>query len=167
MMIFSLFIIPSSVTLFFTKYGLLGLFLNGMLSSFIPIPTELTTATLIAAKENETKIFIVLTVGSIIGGFIAYYIGYTGVHVSHRLRKITRFDDKRSQTGYALLARYGWILIFISPWIPIGGDIIPIIAGVKKYNLNKFIIAMALGKAIKALAIVYFLSLIVVTFFQH
>ena len=159
-------IVPPSITLFFTKYGLLGLFLNGMLSSFIPIPTELTTATLLAAKENETRIFVVLTVGSIIGGFIAYYIGYTGVHLSHRLKKITRFDDKRSERGYALLARYGWLLIFISPWIPVGGDVIPIIAGIKKYDLNKFIVAMVLGKAIKALAIVYFLSLIVVTFFH-
>ncbi len=158
---------PPSVTLFFTKYGLLGLFLNGMLSSFIPIPTELTTATLIAAKENGARIFFVLTVGSVIGGFIAYYIGYTGVHLSHRLRKITRFDDKRSERGYALLARYGWLLIFFSPWIPVGGDVIPIIAGIKKYNLNKFIVAMVLGKTVKALAIVYFLSLIVATFFHH
>jgi membrane protein YqaA with SNARE-associated domain len=166
MTFFALFVIPPSVTLFFTKYGLLGLFLNGMLSSFIPIPTELTTATLLAAKENEARIFIVLTVGSVIGGFIAYYIGYTGVHLSHRLSKITRFDDNKSQRSYALLAKYGWILIFISPWIPIGGDVIPIVAGIKRYNLNKFIVAMVLGKAIKALAIVYFLSLIVITFFH-
>jgi len=49
---------------------------------------------------------------------------------------------------------------------PIGGDVIPIIAGIKKYDLNKFIVAMVLGKTIKAVAIVYFLSLIAVTFFH-
>ncbi|MDQ6668408.1 MAG: VTT domain-containing protein [Thermoproteota archaeon] len=166
MIIFALFLIPPSIGSFFTKYGLVGLFFNGMLSSFIPIPTELTTAALLAARENEMRIFITLTVGSIIGGFIAYYLGYTGYNLSHRIRKITRLDDRRSQRGYALLAKYGWLLIFISPWIPVGGDVIPIIAGIKKYDLTKFTVAMVLGKTIKAVAIVYFLSLIMVTFFH-
>jgi len=166
MITFALFLIPSSIGTFFTKYGLLGLFFNGMLSSFIPIPTELTTAALLAARENEMRIFIVLTVGSIIGGFIAYYLGYTGYNLSHRIRKITRLDDRRSQRSYALLAKYGWLLIFISPWIPVGGDVIPIIAGIKKYDLTKFTVAMVLGKTIKAVALVYFLSLIMVTFFH-
>jgi membrane protein YqaA with SNARE-associated domain len=166
MITFALFLIPPSIGNFFTKYGLVGLFFNGMLSSFIPIPTELTTAALLAARENELRIFIVLTVGSIIGGFIAYFLGYTGYNLSHRIRKITRLDDRRSQRSYALLAKYGWLLIFISPWIPVGGDVIPIIAGIKKYDLTRFTVAMVLGKTIKAVAIVYFLSLIMLTFFH-
>jgi membrane protein YqaA with SNARE-associated domain len=165
MLIIALFVVRRSVD-FFTRYGLLGLFLNGMLSSLIPIPTELTTIALLAAGENESKVFIALTVGSIIGGVIAYYLGYTGNTLSRRIRKITRIDGQRSQRSYALLAKYGWMLIFISPWIPVGGDVIPIIAGIKKYDFKKFIVAMALGKTIKAAGIVYFLTLILVTFFH-
>ena len=163
---FALFLIPPSIGTFFTKYGLVGLFLNGMLSSFIPIPTELTTAALLAAGESQYRVFITLAVGSIIGGVIAYYLGYTGNTLSHRIRKITRIDDQKNQRSYALLAKYGWVLIFISPWIPVGGDVIPIIAGIKKYDLKKFIVAIALGKTIKAAAIVYFLTFILVTFFH-
>ncbi|MFY9794610.1 MAG: VTT domain-containing protein [Candidatus Nitrosopolaris sp.] len=165
MLILALFVIQHSID-YFTKYGLLGLFLNGMLSSFIPIPTELTTAALLATGENVYQVFVTLTVGSIIGGVIAYYLGYTGNTLSHRMRKITRINDQKSQRSYALLAKYGWVLIFISPWIPVGGDVIPIIAGIKKYDLKKFIVAMAFGKAIKAAAIVYFLAFILVTFFH-
>lgn len=165
MLILALFVIQHSID-FFTKYGLLGLFLNGMLSSFIPIPTELTTAALLAAGENQFRVFIALTTGSIIGGVVAYYLGYTGNKLSHRIRKITRIDDQRSQRSYALLAKYGWVLIFISPWIPVGGDVIPIIAGIKKYDFKKFTVAMAIGKTIKAAAIVYFLTFILVTFFH-
>jgi membrane protein YqaA with SNARE-associated domain len=165
MIILALFVAQNSID-FFTKYGLLGLFLNGMLSSFLPIPTELTTAALLATGESEYRVFVVLTVGSIIGGIIAYYLGYTGNTVSHRMRKITRIDDKKSERSYALLAKYGWALIFISPWIPVGGDVIPIIAGIKKYDLKKFLVAMAVGKTIKAAAIVYFLAFILATFFH-
>ena len=39
--------------------------------------------------------------------------------------------------------------------IPIAGDVIPIIAGTKKYDLRKFLIALALGKTTNAIAIVY------------
>jgi membrane protein YqaA with SNARE-associated domain len=40
---------------FFVKYGLIGLFLNGMLSSIIPIPTELTiSALLLSGKDKFT-----------------------------------------------------------------------------------------------------------------
>ena len=121
---------------------------------------------LLATGENVYQVFVTLTVGSIIGGVIAYYLGYTGNTLSHRMRKITRINDQKSQRSYALLAKYGWVLIFISPWIPVGGDVIPIIAGIKKYDLKKFIVAMAIGKAIKAAAIVYFLAFILVTFFH-
>jgi len=161
-----MFVIPHSITFFFTKYGLLGLFLNGMVSSFIPIPTELTTAALLATGENEMRIFIALVIGSIIGGFIAYYLGYTGNNLSHRIRKMTKVDRESTQRSYALLAKYGWLLIFISPWIPVGGDVIPIIAGIRKYDLTKFTIAMIAGKVIKAVAIVYFLSIILIVFFH-
>lgn len=161
-----MFVIPHSITFFFTKYGLLGLFLNGMVSSFIPIPTELTTAALLATGENEMRIFVALVIGSIIGGFIAYYLGYTGNNLSHRIRKMTKVDRESTQRSYALLAKYGWLLIFISPWIPVGGDVIPIIAGIRKYDLTKFTIAMIAGKVIKAVAIVYFLSIILIVFFH-
>lgn len=166
MLLTGMFVIPQSITFFFTKYGLLGLFFNGMLSSFIPIPTELTTAALLATGENEMRIFVSLVIGSIIGGFIAYYLGYTGNDLSHRIRKMTKVDGESTQRSYALLAKYGWLLIFISPWIPVGGDVIPIIAGIKKYDLTKFTIAMIAGKVIKAVAIVYFLSIILIVFFH-
>jgi membrane protein YqaA with SNARE-associated domain len=166
MLMAEMFVIPHSITFFFTKYGLLGLFLNGMVSSFIPIPTELTTAALLATGENEMRIFIALVIGSIIGGFIAYYLGYTGNNLSHRIRKMTKVDRESTQRSYALLAKYGWLLIFISPWIPVGGDVIPIIAGIRKYDLTKFTIAMIAGKVIKAVAIVYFLSIILIVFFH-
>jgi membrane protein YqaA with SNARE-associated domain len=105
-------------------------------------------------------------IGSIIGGFIAYYLGYTGNNLSHRIRKMTKVDRESTQRSYALLAKYGWLLIFISPWIPVGGDVIPIIAGIRKYDLTKFTIAMIAGKVIKAVAIVYFLSIILIVFFH-
>jgi membrane protein YqaA with SNARE-associated domain len=172
--------IPTSVALLFTKYGLLGLFVNGILSSVIPIPTELTISALLASGQNQLNVFIVLTIGSVIGGLLAYYLGYTGKKLSLQIRKsrtsknnfhngnknITYQDGEKEKRSTVLLDRYGWIIIFLSPWIPIFGDVIPIVAGVKKYDFKKFVIIMSIGKTVKAVAIVYFLAIIVSTVFH-
>lgn len=154
-------IVHSSI---FIKYGLLGLFLNGLLSSIIPIPTELTISALLLSGQSKIIVLIVLIISSIFGGFIAYYVGYTGNNFLKRLNKIP--NKREEDRTHLLLERYGWVIIFFSPWIPIVGDFIPIIAGAKKYNYKIFIITMISGKAFKAIAIVFFSSWILPLIFS-
>ena len=63
---------------YFVKLGYLGLFINSLLSSVIPIPTELTTSAVLLAGQSKALIFTILVIGSITGGFVAYCIGYGG-----------------------------------------------------------------------------------------
>src|ERR671932_2687264 len=149
---------------FFIKYGLIGLFLNGMLSSIVPIPTELTASALLLAGDSRESVFVVLAISSIIGGFMAYYIGAGGKKLFHKVYK--RQTEKDSAQSGELLSKYGWIAIFFCSWIPVLGDVIPIVAGAKKYNFKKFAIAMSAGKAIKVLAIVYISSFLTTTFLR-
>ena len=138
----------------FIKYGLVGLFFNGMFSSFIPIPTELTISALLLGGANPLDVFLVLTISSIVGGYIAYYLGYNG----RLLRKLRKTPEKKyEQKSINVMTKYGWsTIIFVSPWIPIIGDVVSIIAGTKKYNIVRYTIAMTIGKTVKAIAIVFF-----------
>jgi membrane protein YqaA with SNARE-associated domain len=137
----------------FLKYGLAGLFVNGMFSSFIPIPTEVTISALLLAGINPVDVFLVLTVSSIIGGYIAYYLGYNG----RLLRRIHKTPEKKyEQKSVGMMSKYGWAtIIFFSPWIPILGDVVSIVAGAKKYSILKYTVAMTTGKTVKAVAIVF------------
>jgi membrane protein YqaA with SNARE-associated domain len=143
---------------YFVKLGLIGLFVNSLLSSVIPIPTELTTSGLLLDGQSKIAIFIILVTGSILGGFIAYCIGYGGIGFLKRLRK--KPNKKSEDTSTSLLKKYGWTILFISPWIPIIGDYVPIVAGATKYNFRLFAIAIVSGKIVKGIAIVFFGSLI-------
>ena len=143
---------------YLVKLGLIGLFINSLLSSVIPIPTELITSGLLLEGQSKIVIFVILVTGSILGGFIAYYVGYGGLAFLKRLRKEP--SKKSEDTSTSLLRKYGWIILFISPWIPIIGDYIPIVAGATKYNFRLFTIAIVSGKIVKGIAIVFFGSLI-------
>lgn len=149
---------------FFLKYGLAGLFVNGLLSSVIPIPTELTTSALIAGGENKLSVFTILALSSILGGILAYYLGRSGNKLFKYFFKNPKMQDE--QKSHDLLSKYGWLAIFLCSWIPILGDIIPIVAGTKKYNFTKFLIAMSAGKLIKVIAIVYISGLVTSKFFH-
>lgn len=141
----------------FEKYGFIGLFFNGVFSSIIPIPVEATTGALLLAGNDKWVIFSILTLGSIIGGFIAYYIGFTGSKIIKK-RNHDRKEREKMKRGREMLKKYGWFVIFLSPWIPIFSDVVPLIAGTKKYDFHKFTMAMTTGKAVKAFAIVFFLN---------
>ena len=138
---------------FFIKYGMVGLFFNGVFSSFIPIPTEVTTTTLLMGGAKPIDVFLALTTGSILGGYVAYFLGYNGRLIG-KFRKSTPRYEKKS---VSMMSRYGWgTVVFFSPWIPVIGDIVSIIAGAKKYHLLKYSFAMISGKTVISVAIVFF-----------
>ena len=149
---------------FFLEYGLVGLFLNGLLSSIIPIPTEFTATALLAGGERKLWVFIALSLGSVIGGFLGYYLGRTSKSIFSRLHK--KPEKQHEERTHGLLLKYGWLAIFFSPWVPIVGDLVPIAAGVKNYDFWRFAVAMSVGKVVKIVAIIYISSYFATTFLR-
>ncbi len=179
----------------FADYGRIGLFLNGVFSTFIPFPPEVTAISLVFAGISRIEILIILVTSWIIGAALGYYAGLygkkiiaifkarqketekpeekEGVDSGDNNKSLSEYDhsihndttnhvkphktkNERKHGRYRqLLERYGWAIIFVSPWIPVLGDIIPIIAGAKRYDLKKFMIAIAAGKIVRAVAMIF------------
>ena len=56
---------------YFQEYGVIGLFLNSLLSATaIPIPTEILTSALLIGGENIVLVGLALIIGSVIGGVL-------------------------------------------------------------------------------------------------
>jgi membrane protein YqaA with SNARE-associated domain len=66
---------------------------------------------------------------------LGYYLGLSSNNFV-KWRHITS-SKQDSRRGYKLLMKYGWAIILVYPWIPILGDLIPIITRVKKYDFKK------------------------------
>jgi membrane protein YqaA with SNARE-associated domain len=180
----------------FAEYGRMGLFINGVFSTFIPFPPELTAISLVFAGISRIEILIILVTSWVIGAALGYYAGLYGkklVAVFKSRRKGTeKIEEEEEEEDYTdnnkpslqynhnihnnatsnsrlnkrkyegkhsryrqLLERYGWAIIFMSPWIPVLGDIIPVIAGAKRYDFTKFMIAIAAGKTVRAVAMIF------------
>ncbi|MDQ4013480.1 MAG: VTT domain-containing protein [Thermoproteota archaeon] len=178
----------------FTEYGRIGLFINGVFSTFIPFPPEVTAISLVLAGNSRTEIFVILVTSWIIGAAVGYYAGWAGKKLAdifkgrrketekpgeedtddvnnkalaeydHKIHNDTTNDGRRhkkkkdqsKQSRYLqLLERYGWAIIFVAPWIPVLGDIIPAIAGAKRYDVKKFMIAISAGKTVRAVATIF------------
>jgi membrane protein YqaA with SNARE-associated domain len=181
----------------FTEYGMVGLFINGVFSTFIPFPPEVTAISLILAGISRTEIFVILVTSWIIGAAVGYYAGLSGkkladifkgrrketekpgkkehadddsnkalagydrkkIHndvTNDGRRRHKKKKDQSKQSRYRqLLERYGWAIIFVAPWIPVLGDIIPAIAGAKRYDVKKFMIAISAGKTARAVATIF------------
>ena len=138
----------------FQEYGIIGLFLNSLLSATaIPLPTEILTLALLIGGENIGLVVIALIIGSTIGGILNYFIGFGGNKLIKKMRKKSD-TEKQNEKHNKILDKFGWSAIFFAAWIPIIGDLILISAGIKKMKFVKFLIFMISGKIIKTIIVV-------------
>ena len=134
----------------FVSYGMIGLFAIGMLSSIIPIPTEPVVLGLLEIGENPELVFIILITGSILGASLGYLAG------KYELRRFMLFQDMENERKVQIYFReYGGLLLLISPWIPVVGDLVPMVAGIENYEPRKFLIVISAAKMIKGIGIIY------------
>ena len=139
-----------------TNYGLLELFLVSATASVLPIPTEPTIALLLSEDMSVLIILLVLIPSSVLGASVGYLLGKYGI------RKIIPFHNvERERRVRAWFTRYGSALLIISPWIPFVGDVVPIVAGIEEFNPGTFLLMIFIAKAIKCIAVVYFLAFFV------
>lgn len=144
----------------FVNYGLAGLFVNGFLASTaIPIPLGITVVVLLTAGQDPFIVFVVLAVSTYLGGFVGYILGRSGNKLFNFLKGSPKKDEENKIDN--ILRKYGWIAIVGSAWVPVVGDFIPIVAGTKKWDISKFVIALSIGKTTRALAITYFSSFLI------
>jgi membrane protein YqaA with SNARE-associated domain len=130
------------------EYGLWGLFLWSLLAATIlPVSSELA---LVSARTADLapafQLFLVATAGNLGGALINWLLG----------AYCLRFSDRRwfplrpvqLQKASAQFRRWGGIALLFS-WIPLIGDPLTLAAGALRYPLARFLIAVAIGKAVR------------------
>ena len=137
--------------------GALGFIPLGLLdSSIIPLPGSMDVLTMVLAARDATLwpyYALMATVGSVLGGFVTYRLARKGGKES-LARKVSAKTLKRV---YGMFERWGFAAIAIPALLPPPMPLVPFVlaAGAMQYSVNKFLLAMTLGRIVRYLVLAY------------
>ncbi len=131
--------------------GVIALFLISFASaSLLPYPIE--PAIIGALKFYSPEIvFIVVMCASVLANLLNYYIGKKGIHSWLVKRDIK--DEKKAQKWFK---KYGDVVLFLYPWVPIVGDLLTLVAGTLEMSLKRFVFWVIFSKSIKVIIVIIF-----------
>lgn len=132
------------IVLFFESYGVVGLFVLAFIESiFSPIlPDLLMIPMSLAAPEKAIYYSAVVTLGTVLGGFVGYGLGKKfGLPL---VKKYVPAHHAAKIEGW--LAEYGGWAVFLAAMAPIPYKFVSISSGVFRINFIVFTIASVLGR---------------------
>ena len=140
------------------SFGYIGVFLVMMANSdFLPLFTETTLplAGFIASQGKLSVELIILAsvLGDLVGGIIAYYVGYLyGKRVItafiRKYRKYVLLRESEFTRAMTLLEKYGSPTVFFLKLIPGLKTYTSVAAGMSKIKLPKYIVSSVLASTI-------------------
>ncbi|MCX7991287.1 MAG: DedA family protein [Proteobacteria bacterium] len=133
------------------KHGSAILFLNSFTeSSFFPIPPDLLQMALSFINPRKSIFYAFLsTIASVLGGILGYFIGvylmdYIGMPIINFYKLQSQFETVKGM----YYEKDVWI-VFTAAFTPIPYKLITITAGAVRLNIINFILASAIGRAMR------------------
>ena len=147
----------SRVSEYLITFGAFGLFTVALLdSTFVPLPSSADALMLILTTAHPTWMLLyafMATAGSAIGCWVLYL-------VSRRAgaRALKRFSERKQQRVKELIERYDVIAVLVATLLPppFPFKLFVVSAGVFRFSLVRFMIAIVVGRAFRFLLEGYF-----------
>ncbi|MCL2538598.1 MAG: VTT domain-containing protein [Alphaproteobacteria bacterium] len=119
-------------------------------SIFLFLPPEVfMTPTIVANKKKALPVVIVTSLGSLVGGIIAYMIGFW-LFESIGTWLITTFSSMENfEIARSLFAKHGLFIIFLAAFTPVPYKLLAICAGFLTFNPILFIGVTAIFRTLR------------------
>jgi len=130
-----------------TATDLLLLFGGAFLAATVlPFYSEVGLYVLLNRGGDPATLILVATIGNTLGALVNWYIGLQ--ILSFRDRPWFYFSERQLAAGQRWFNRYGyWSLLFA--WLPLGGDAIPLVAGIMRVPLWRVALLAGTGKGLR------------------
>ncbi len=129
---------------FCSSMGELGLFILAFIeSAFFPIPPDfLYIPMILNGATNPYQLALIATIGSVLGGFFGYAIGFYGGRPI-----VDKFiSHKYLEKAHRLFEEYGPMAILIAAFTPVPYKVFTIAAGMSDMRKREFLIFSTLGR---------------------
>lgn len=132
---------------------LLFLFLLSFLAATIlPVSSEVVLYALLGSGAPVLPLFLVAATGNTLGAAVNWGLGRYLLH--YRDRSWFYFNVKQIDSAQRWFQRYGvWSLLF--SWLPLGGDVLTLVAGVMGVRFWLFLLLVGIGKSLRYGAVLY------------
>ena len=138
-------------------YGAFGLFIVALLdSTFVPLPSSADALMIVLSTAHPSWMLLyafMATAGSAVGCWILYL-------VSRRAgaRALNRFSERRQHRVKHLIERYDMIGVLVATLLPppFPFKLFVVTAGVFRFSLVRFMLAIVAGRAFRFLLVGYF-----------
>jgi len=141
---------------FVATYGYFAIFLIvAMESAGIPMPGEtvLVTAAIFAASGTLRIYWVIAAAaaGAILGDNCGYWIGREfGFPIAYRYGRYVSLNEKRLKLGQYLFLKHGGKIVFFGRFVALLRAFASFLAGVNRYNWEKFLLFNAAGAIVWA-----------------
>jgi len=151
----------NEVVTWLVSFGAFGLFAIALLdSAFVPLPGGADAVMILLSTANPSRMVfyaVAATLGSTIGCVILYYISQKAGS-----RALSRFSDEKQRRVRSLIERYDVLAVLVASVLPppFPFKLFVVSAGVFRFNVVRFAIAVAVGRffrfIVEGLFAVYF-----------
>ena len=142
---------------------LLG-FVSFIESFFCPVPPDLMIVPRVVAKrEDYLKIFMIVSVGSVLGGLFGYMLGVLFLDASMIIIEFYGYEEKVFEMQETMATKQGFLtwlgIMFLAGFTPLPFKVFTITSGVMSYNLSVFFLICLFTRGLRFFLVAYFTSL--------
>jgi len=130
----------------------LYLFINSFVSATLfPLGSEALLLYYLAENFNYIYLLAIASIGNTFGSILNYWFGLKG---EQYLLKKNMIKEKNIKKYKKYFDKYGAYTLLLS-WMPIVGDGFTLIAGILKYDIQKFVILVFTAKFMRYSFVIY------------
>ena len=129
-------------------------------SFFFPVPPDLMIIPMVVAKrEDYLKIFLIATVGSVLGGLFGYMLGVFFLDASMVIIEFYGYEDKVFELQDKLSQKAGilfWIgTLFLAGFTPLPYKVFTITSGMIGFNFYLFFVISVISRGLRFFIVSY------------
>ena len=142
---------------------LLG-FVSFIESFFFPVPPDLMIIPMVVAKrEDYLKIFLIATIGSVLGGLFGYMLGVFFLDISMVVIELYGYEEKVFEIQEKMSSKGGFFLwlgiMFLAGFTPLPFKVFTITSGIIGFNIVVFFFICLFTRGLRFFLVAYLTSL--------
>ena len=129
-------------------------------SSFFPIPPDVMVIPMIISKKSDfTKIFLIATIFSVLGGIFGYFIGLFFFDIGMQIMSFYGYENKLTDLKNDLISNegfYAWLgILFLAGFTPLPYKVFTIASGLIGFNILIFFIISLISRGLRFFIVAY------------